>query len=281
MPGMESPTYTSLEQAIQHRGYNPVPDNTGRVGGAFTLMKTLGQVKDPYNKDLRFNLPQAPGFGLNPDLMNRSYLVEKRYEFSSSALASNVETAGVLLIERRGDDWVVTGTKTFRKAFATETSVGVMEQAYANLDQAFLPFHTHLGHPHSFKGLARFAPTANDVRHHRMLMQRFAKSHGTGLDLPGVIFHASGEITAYWAGASDGYPIVLAIKSKNGHTTRGVTTVDDLEYAMTSGELSIKVSGEIALSKRHLQRKNWDRGLYQVVLWDNKRRFRISFWRRQ
>ena len=125
------------------------------------------------------------------------------------------------------------------EAFATATGIIVLDKSYRDLKQTFVPFHTHLGHPASFTGIARFAPTAEDIAAHRQLMLTYQRSHRTGLSLPGLIIHASGEITIFYAPAFDRERVTFEVIHSNGWVERADVGTWDLEQAFVTGTLSV------------------------------------------
>ena len=155
------------------------------------------------------------------------------------------------------------------EAFSTQAGVLVLEKSYRSLSGAFIPFHTHLGHPGSFHGAARFAPTAADVRAHRHLMTTLP---GGSLSLPGAILHTSGDITLFTVGESDAAPIRLWVRSASGEVSEAFSFVKDLEQASVSGELALVLMDEgcsrLVGAWRALPAK--DTGA-KIDLWDQKR----------
>jgi len=146
------------------------------------------------------------------------------------------------------------------EAFSTSAGVAVLDKTYRSVTGAFVPFHTHLGHPESFHGLAQHAPTAADVWSHRALMNRT----GQDLSVPGVILHSDGTVTAFWAGRTDRSQVVF--ETLGGQTGR--TSVTALFAAEFTGELSVCVEGDAAVSgERGLMGKAmpvWDRRLFAI-----------------
>jgi hypothetical protein len=151
------------------------------------------------------------------------------------------------------------------EAFATKIGVMVMDKAYENLGSPFVPFHTHLGHPDSFRGLAAFAPTADDIRSHQNLMRRYQTSLNTNLTLPGLIVHASGELTLFWAGEDAGNKVRLKIYTTSG-VSQASTYVEQLKKAETTGELFV--------SEGDSEQSTWRSRLIvesNLELWDRKK----------
>jgi hypothetical protein len=189
-------------------------------------------------------------FNLNHTRTVLSAAMHSPVALSLSGVSSHQETAGAILIREQNGQIVPTGIKVIDSDVATETSVAISLEAYQNLGTAFVPFHTHLGHPHSFKGLARFAPTAADVRAHRALMSDNA-ARGTSLRLPGVILHASGEVTMFWVGATDDVAVRYEVVSRESRQMAQVS-VQQLEIAERTGELVVQVLGESAIRANSL-----------------------------
>jgi hypothetical protein len=211
---------------------------------------------NPVNANQWQNVPQGR-------LGNKSFAAEVKMQeprFAVPNLSTEKETAGV----------IVNGQiKIFADASAGETEIHISESAYADLNGVFVPFHTHLGHPRSFHGAARFAPTAEDVLAHRYLMTKYAKTHGTSLDVPGVIFHASGEITLFWAGATDSDPVRLTVIHPSGARENALTTIESLAVAAESGELNLVMMGEGLL-------RGMEQAFHSVDLWDPRMRLGFS-----
>jgi hypothetical protein len=179
------------------------------------------------------------------------------------------ESAGVVLVEKRGKLLKSKAIKSFTENLAaTEQSVDVADTMYQSLKGSFVPFHTHLGYPASFHGLARFAPTAEDIWAHRSLMKKFAKTNGTDLTIPGMILHASGEVTLFWAGNSDSQPVRIEVISSNG-VERGEVFVRDLAWAVESGTLVVKTSQTENGLQQHLD-------IHRSDLWFDRKRYLAS-----
>ena len=83
-------------------------------------------------------------------------------------------------------DGVTADELTKAEAFATSAGVAVLARAYRGVTGAFVPFHTHLGHPASFGGLARYAPTAADLCSRQAPTDLTARTHGSDRPLPGL-----------------------------------------------------------------------------------------------
>jgi hypothetical protein len=170
------------------------------------------------------------------------------------------------------------------EAFSTETGVVVLDKTYRDLNGPFIPFHTHLGYPTSFEGLARFAPTAADVEAHRLLMSKQEKAvipeclyrgsmdprlRHAGMTTPGLILHASGEFTLFWPGADENDPVKLAV-IENGRVKESSATEDQLRMAEKTGCLTLLQgsgkTGTFSVPGIHFN-MDYDR----VVLWDERK----------
>jgi hypothetical protein len=156
------------------------------------------------------------------------------------------------------------------EAFSTETGVLVLDKSYRALKGTFVPFHTHLGHPESFNGMARFAPTAADLQAHRALMERYQFSHHTHLNIPGMILHASGEVTLFWASSVESAAVRMEVRYPNGATESASVFPDQLRRAETTGELVPNIIGETVLSREFLPGGGIFAVYHQMDLWDCK-----------
>jgi hypothetical protein len=201
------------------------------------------------------NVNQPPVQNL-PPVKLRSFAAEDKpvtVRFALSHMSTDHETAGAF----------ANGETHVFAAPASETDVAVSPENYARLHGVFVPFHTHLGHPTSFHGVARFAPTAEDVLAHRYLMNAFAKSHGTSLRVPGVIVHASGELTYFWAPAMDNGAVRFTVMYPSGERESAVTTIEHLALASETGELNLIVMGVSSM-------RGTERLSRAIDLWDPK-----------
>jgi hypothetical protein len=163
---------------------------------------------------------------------------------------NGVERAGVILIS--GDK--VTGMKVFDEEIvaADETRVEIHMDAFDKLEGSFVPFHTHLGHPETFTGVARFAPTAEDIAAHQVVMLRYAASHNTSLQLPGVIYHAGGEVTFFWAPGIGGTNVRFSVRYLDGRVDTASADLDDMERACVTGVLPVTMEGGLTLGGKTL-----------------------------
>jgi hypothetical protein len=216
---------------------------------------------------------QNPIVGMNNNLNNpaqmqnikpvqlHSFAAEEKSaapKFAIANVPASVEAAGV----------IVNGEIKMFSGAAGETEINISEESFAQVKGTFVPFHTHLGHPSSFHGVARFAPSAEDVLAHRYLMTKYAKTNGTSLDVPGVIFHASGEITLFWAPANDAGAVRFSVIYPSGARETALTTMEHLALAAETGELNLNVAG--VGSMRTTQRLSraidlWDPKLKEVL----------------
>lgn len=204
------------------------------------------------------------------DNLARLFGSAHRGELALRQISSEIETAGALEIREEKGKLYVSGMRVFgnNETRGTAESVVISSKLYADLKGAFIPFHTHLGHPATFKGLARFAPTAEDVFGHRELMRSLAKTHGTSLKLPGVIIHATGELTFFWVGENDDEPVVVRVISPSGRSEMGSVYVSQLEAAEVTGELALGLAPGIWLI--HPEHNPFGE-IITNYLWDPKR----------
>ncbi|MBV9079627.1 MAG: hypothetical protein JO102_00745, partial [Elusimicrobia bacterium] len=153
------------------------------------------------------------------------------------------------------------------EAFSTAAGVAVLDKAYRELPSSFVPFHTHIGHPESFLGAARYAPTAADIWAHRAVMARTATTHGSTVSMPGLIFHADGTVTTFWADSDD-----VAFEIIGASTVRVHASLNALGAAEVSGKLDVKSENG------DLQPTTGERATFGTMpLWDRK----LVGWRRE
>jgi hypothetical protein len=74
-------------------------------------------------------------------------------------------------------------------------------------------------------------------------MHKFAKSHGTDLTIPGVIYHAGGETTKFWVGETDDVAVQLEVRTPES-VKRARVYVNDLVKAELTGILTVTEAGE-------------------------------------
>ncbi|MCB4757279.1 MAG: hypothetical protein LHV69_09695, partial [Elusimicrobia bacterium] len=171
--------------------------------------------------------------------LGRVFSLDESLSLDLALVSDRTESAGALLVRKDHGVLAAEGIRVFETE-ATVDSVIVPEESYRRLEQAFVPFHTHLGYPHSFKGVARFAPTAEDVLAHQYLMQAHQKTHGTDLSLPGVIFHASGEVTIFYLMGSGAGRVQVTVLYPDGREETVQVSREVLEKAALTGELRVE-----------------------------------------
>lgn len=158
------------------------------------------------------------------------------------------------------------------EAFATEMGVVVLDKSYRALNQTFVPFHTHLGHPETFRGMARYAPTPHDIRAHQKLMKTHKTTHQTGTNLPGAIFHATGHLTLFWPGTRESQPIKVEVISPVNQVETSTTYLWSLKNAEHSGQLSLIPDGSTEFSPCLKHHHNLKQSLYHADLWIIRRK---------
>jgi hypothetical protein len=164
-------------------------------------------------------------------------------------------------------------------AFAAGEEITVLDRAYRNIHGPFIPFHTHLGHPDSFHGAARFAPTASDAIAHRALMKKWSKVDGTSLALPGAIFHASGELTWFWVGEGKNAEVDFQVQSTHdtanaraylpqlARAENGETLMIAVVPAKTGPQVFNLFENADGLDPRV---RGDDEGLHQILFWERR-----------
>ena len=70
------------------------------------------------------------------------------------------------------------------EAFSNSAGVAVLDKTYRSIQGAFVPFHTHLGHPGQLPRPGRAAPTSADIWAHRALMIKTA-ANSSDASVPG------------------------------------------------------------------------------------------------
>ncbi len=163
------------------------------------------------------------------------------------------------------------------EAFAAGEEIIVLDSSYRALAGSFVPFHTHLGYPENFVGMARFAPTAEDAIAHRMLMQRWKTNQQADMQ-PGVIFHSSGEITLFYVSEGKNARVRFDVYRAGKQLGESYSYVQQLADAELTGELTLldTSAGAAPFFTVHSGSKNLPAAFFRQTLALDPRRNKIT-----